>query len=152
LKILQQTTTPTVADDETPWDPYAEDMKRGVIMKIAELKFKYQSFSDHLTDDAKEIKVKLMSKIKECDMAPFYLVCSKEFGWNDMSESDLKEMQQRNADKIKTFDDKIVDAKENLGDNDVLDALMGKADYIFSIGDKDATVNAYLETKKKVIC
>ena len=58
---------------------------------------------------------------------------------------------ERIAAKVVECDAKHKDAVENLGENEVQDALIEKAQYLFSVGDKDATVAAYEEANKKVM-
>ena len=56
----------------------------------------------------------------------------------------------RIAVKVGECEAKHKDAVDNLGENEMQDALIEKAEYLFSVGDKTATVEAYVEAKKKV--
>lgn len=40
-------------------------------------------------------------------------------------------------------------SQENLGETEVRDALLAKAEYLASIGDKDAAVAAFTQTEEK---
>lgn len=45
-------------------------------------------------------------------------------------------MQTANETELKAFDDKVEDAQQNMGETEVNEALLGKADYYAAIGDK----------------
>ena len=61
----------------------------------------------------------------------------------------LAAMQEKNAARLKELDDKTKDAEENLGETEVRDALVAKADYYAAIGDKEAAVAAYKTAEAK---
>eukprot|EP00955_Chlamydomonas_euryale_P053058 355364-Chlamydomonas_euryale.AAC.3 len=44
---------------------------------------------------------------------------------------------------MEELESKIKDAEENLGEQEVRDALLAKADYLASVGDKDAATAAF---------
>merc|ERR1719330_1145370 len=48
-------------------------------------------------------------------------------------------------------EEKIQDAKENLGDMEVRDALIAKAEFFNRIGDKDAAIQAYQDAYEKTV-
>merc|ERR1711998_535769 len=50
--------------------------------------------------------------------------------------------------EIKATEEKLADAKENLGDMEVRDFLLEKADCLARVGDKEAALEAYDETMK----
>ena len=121
-------------------------------MKIAELRFQLQVAAkgrtqDDLDIDATAVKSQLLSLLKENDMASYWESCAAQFNWGHV---DVSSMKAKNEAKLKEFDATIQDAVENLGENDVIDGLLAKADYLFKVGDKDATVAAYLAAKDKV--
>lgn len=82
------------------------------------------------------------------DLSPIYEYFSAQFGW-DVDDLRLTGMKQRNAEKMKELDEKIKDAEENLGETDVRDACLAKADYYASIGDRKNAVEAYKLTEEK---
>merc|ERR1712039_293882 len=49
------------------------------------------------------------------------------------------------------IEEKITDAKENLGDMEVRDALIAKAEFFNRIGDKDAAIQAYQDAFEKTV-
>merc|ERR1719382_2243663 len=49
------------------------------------------------------------------------------------------------------IEEKIQDAKENLGDTEVRDGLIAKADFFNRVGDKDAAIQAYQDAYEKTV-
>lgn len=66
-----------------------------------------------------------------------------------MDAAKLAAMKEKNAAKLKELDEKVKDAEENLGETEVRDALLAKADYLAQIGDKAGAVAAYKVTEGK---
>eukprot|EP00913_Durusdinium_trenchii_P027546 g25836.t1 len=52
-------------------------------------------------------------------------------------------MKKQNEEEEAKLDEKIKDAKENLGDIEIRDALLAKAGFFNRIGDKDQAVKGY---------
>lgn len=98
--------------------------------------------------DQVKLKAELLDYVFEKDLAPVYEHLCSEFGW-DMDDMRLQSMKEKNAEKIKEFEEKIKDAEENLGETDVRDACLAKADYFASIGDRAKAVEAYDTTEGK---
>lgn len=82
------------------------------------------------------------------DLAPIYLSLCSDLGWT-VDPAKLAAMQTKNTARLVGLEAKITDAQENLGETEVKDALLAKADYLASIGDKDAAVKAYKEAEGK---
>merc|ERR1712070_828802 len=57
-------------------------------------------------------------------------------------------MEAANEAEAKTISEKLADAKENLGDMEVRDFLLERAEMLSRIGDKEAALEAYDETMK----
>ena len=68
-------------------------------------------------------------------MTPFYEQLVTEFKWKT-DEALLKTLKAANAAELKKLDDKLEDAQTNLGETDVSDALIAKAQFYARIGDK----------------
>ncbi len=66
-----------------------------------------------------------------------------------MDQAKLAEMRSKNTAKLTELEDKIKDAEENMGETEVRDALHAKADYLASIGDREAAIKAYAATEAK---
>merc|ERR1719378_1570072 len=60
-------------------------------------------------------------------------------------------MKKQNDADLSKIEEKIKDAKENLGDMKVRDALIAKAELFNRIGDKDAAIEAYQVAFEKTV-
>merc|ERR1719378_1143155 len=60
-------------------------------------------------------------------------------------------MKKQNDADLSKIEEKIKDAKENLGDMKVRDALIAKAELFNRIGDKDAAIQAYQDAFEKTV-
>ncbi|KAJ3087509.1 26S proteasome non-ATPase regulatory subunit 6, partial [Quaeritorhiza haematococci] len=99
-----------------------------------------------LTDGPAELRkeafIKLVEGVKTDEMAPFYrLVCTDTNTEPDAAL--LSQMVAANEAELKRLDDKIEDAEKNLGETDISDALIAKAQYLAKIGEKDKALSAY---------
>jgi 26S proteasome regulatory subunit N7 len=71
------------------------------------------------------------------DMYPYYTHLVDHEGTYFKRDANIEnELRQQNEEKIKELDDKIKDAEENFGENEVREALLAKAEYFHKIGDK----------------
>ena len=68
-------------------------------------------------------------------MAPFYEHVSSELKW-PVDNAHLQKMKEENTREIEELDSKIKDAEENLGELEIRDAYLNKAEYYVNIGDK----------------
>ncbi len=75
-------------------------------------------------------------------MAPFYESLCKELGWKSDTAL-LKKMKEENESQLKKLDETLQDAEQNLGETEVRDALLAKAEYLSKIGDKVGSVNDF---------
>ena len=67
-------------------------------------------------------------------MAPFYEDLCKDLGWT--KDSSLAEkLSTANKAKLAEMDAAIVDAEENLGEMEVREANLKRAEYLSKIGD-----------------
>lgn len=69
------------------------------------------------------------------DMAPYYEGLCKDLKWqldNDL----LSKMKKTNEEELKRLDDVLEDAEKNLGESEIRDAMMARAEYLIRIGDK----------------
>ncbi|KAL3853217.1 hypothetical protein ACJMK2_016774 [Sinanodonta woodiana] len=105
--------------------------------------------TDRYRKDA-EIKKSLMDAIKEDNMAPFYEEVCKELEWK-VDESLLKKMKENNATELKRLDDAIEDAEKNLGETEIREFMLKKAEYLCRIGDKDACLSQFRKTQEKTV-
>lgn len=68
-------------------------------------------------------------------MAPYYEGLCKELKWQLDSEL-LSKMKKANEEELKRLDDVLEDAEKSLGESEIRDAMMAKAEYLIRIGDK----------------
>lgn len=69
------------------------------------------------------------------DMAPYYEEVCKEFGW-PCDSGLVKKMKDSNTAELKRLDDAIEDAEKNLGESEIREFMLKKAEYLCKIGDK----------------
>ena len=74
-------------------------------------------------------------------MAPFYKLVAAELKWS-VDASLLKTLTEANELKLKQLDEKIADAEANLGETEITDSLIAKAEYLAKIGEKVNKWNA----------
>ena len=68
-------------------------------------------------------------------MAPFYQSLCSEAG-RPADPALLSKLQEANVSELARLEEALKDARENLGDTEVRDALLAKAEYLTKIGDK----------------
>lgn len=69
------------------------------------------------------------------DMAPYYEALCKSLDWQ-LDVDLLSKMKKANEEELKRLDDELEDAEKNLGESEIRDAMMAKAEYLCQIGDK----------------
>lgn len=78
-------------------------------------------------------------------MAPYYECLCKDLNWQ-LDVELLNKMKKANEEELKRLDDVLEDAEKNLGESEIRDAMMAKAEYLIRIGDKvrnQSTQNIY---------
>lgn len=68
-------------------------------------------------------------------MAPFYEEVCRDLSWK-VDEKLQQTMKAANEEKLKQLDEAIEDAEKNLGETEIRDSLLSKAEYLCRIGDK----------------
>lgn len=68
-------------------------------------------------------------------MAPYYEGLCKDLKWQ-LDGDLLNKMKKANEEELKRLDDVLEDAEKNLGESEIRDAMMAKAEYLIRIGDK----------------
>lgn len=94
------------------------------------------------------VKEKLMAGIIVDNMTPFYQECCKDLGWS-VDNSLLAKMKASNEEKLKTLDSKIEDAEKNLGETEIRESNLEKAEYLSLIGSKDLALEQFRKTYEK---
>jgi len=68
-------------------------------------------------------------------MAPFYELVCKDLGWS-VDQALLQKMKSNNAEKLSQLNATIEDAEQNLGEMEVRESNLRKAEFLCRIGDK----------------
>jgi 26S proteasome regulatory subunit N7 len=68
-------------------------------------------------------------------MAPFYELICEEYGW-PVDNALLEQMKKENEEAHKKIDERLKDAEENLGETEISDTLLVRAEHFAKIGDK----------------
>lgn len=122
-----------------------ESLAKNPNLDLAQLKFTLMTSGTNQT-----LATKLLEEIKANNMAPFYRECIRDLNWPEDSNL-MAQMRAANEAKLKELDEKIEDAEKNLGETDVRDALQAKAEYLSSIGDRDAALAQLKATFDKTV-
>ncbi|ENN76580.1 26S proteasome non-ATPase regulatory subunit 6 [Dendroctonus ponderosae] len=98
----------------------------------------------------KSVHAKITEAIKKDDMAPWYELICQDADWK-MDEKFLKILKAKNEEQLKKLNDAIEDAEKNLGEMEVREAYLRKAEYYSRIGDKDNAVSTFRQTYDKTV-
>uniref|UniRef100_A0A7S3F1D2 PCI domain-containing protein n=1 Tax=Haptolina ericina TaxID=156174 RepID=A0A7S3F1D2_9EUKA len=112
-------------------------------MDIAQLKF-----VSKMGDE--QAKAKLLTMIKDREMAPFYKSTCEELGW-PLDQALLTAMEAANAAEMEKLAAKLADAETNEGETEVREALLARTDFLVRIGENAKAVAAHDETYKKTV-
>lgn len=124
-----------------------EGLAKNPNLELAQWKFLLGT--DRYKNDS-DLKNKILSAIKLDNMAPFYEELCKELNWN-CDESLLKQMKDVNSSELKKLDDSIKDAEDNLGETEVREFMLKKAEYLCKIGDKEGSLSQFRKTQEKTV-
>ncbi|KAG0378118.1 26S proteasome non-ATPase regulatory subunit 6 [Mortierella sp. AD032] len=97
-----------------------------------------------------EAKEAILKKIKEDHMAPFYELICEEQGW-PVDAALLESMKKENEEALKKLDERLKDAEENLGETEISDTLLARAEHLAKIGDKEKSLTAYRVAFEKTV-
>jgi len=125
-------------------------MEEEGLTRIPDLKTAQWIFTLKSNPNDSDLKNKLMEELKRLEAAPLYEYVCKELQWT----ADAKLMdtfKEKNKEKLAALDVAINDAKENLGESEVREALLKKAEFLAQIGDKEATIEAVRQTNEKTV-
>jgi len=97
------------------------------------------------------LRKELLDTVKEHAMLPYYEkhLCPSPLGQAD--EALKVAMKKANEEELAKIEAKTEDARENLGDVEVRDGLLAKADFYNRIGDKDLALEAYKVAFEKTV-
>jgi len=97
-----------------------------------------------------KLKDELMEEIKKNDMVAFYEETVQELGWTK-DEALIKTMKAKNEEKMKQLDEAIADAEKNLGETEIRDCMLAKAEFLCRIGDKENALTEFRKTYEKTV-
>jgi len=96
------------------------------------------------------ISKNLMEVIEADDMTPFYEEVCRDLGWK-VDDALLARMKAANDGEIRRLDEAIEDAEKNLGETEVREFMLKKAEYYSKIGDKDNALSQFRVTLEKTV-
>jgi len=123
-----------------------EALEKNPNLDLAQIKFLLQ----HHDPNNQKLKQDLLDAINKEDMAPFYEECCRDLGW-PVENKLMEKLKQANAAEIKRLDGVIEDAEKNLGEMEVREANLRKAEYLSRIGDKEASLTQFRKTYEKSV-
>jgi 26S proteasome regulatory subunit N7 len=83
-------------------------------------------------------------------MAPFYAFLCETYSW-PVDDALITKMKAANAAQMATLEETIKDADENLGETEIREGYLAKAEYLCTIGDKEGAVAAFKVAKEKAV-
>lgn len=86
--------------------------------------------------------------LRDNNMSGVYEFFCTNLGWQ-IDQAALDTMKAQNTEHIAKLDEKITESEKNMGDEEVRDAMLEKADYLANIGDKEKAWEAYEAVEKK---
>eukprot|EP01127_Copromyxa_protea_P003267 TRINITY_DN13106_c0_g1_i1.p1 TRINITY_DN13106_c0_g1~~TRINITY_DN13106_c0_g1_i1.p1 ORF type:complete len:396 (-),score=111.89 TRINITY_DN13106_c0_g1_i1:96-1253(-) len=101
-------------------------------------------------DGKEEVKKQLLDAVLENKMVKFYEELCAQFHW-DVDNAWVQESNKTNEETLKQLDEKIEDAVKNLGETEVRESNLAKAEFLLKIGDKVAAESAYRVTTEKTV-
>ena len=107
-----------------------------------------QKMYDHERARDDESREAVLAIVRKREMATTMEELCERFGWT-RDEGAVKRMREANERRLREIDAKIEDAKENLGDVEVRDAMYERARFYASVGECEKACEAYEETEEK---
>ncbi|KAI9916994.1 hypothetical protein PsorP6_017993 [Peronosclerospora sorghi] len=113
-------------------------------MELSHLYFVLQhAFATHGTiDEHCAAKKQVLELIERHAMTPFYRRVCREFHWPVDPALEAR-MEAQNALELARLDARVADAEQNLGEIEVLEAMLAKARMYSRIGEKDKALEAF---------
>ena len=91
-----------------------------------------------------------MSELTKLEAGCLYEQCCRDLKWTPDTKL-LNTFKSKNKESLAALDVGINDAEENLGESEVREALLKKAEFLAQIGDKEAAVEAVRKTNEKTV-
>jgi len=129
--------------------PY-EVMEEEGLTKIPDLKLSQWIFTLKSQPQDSETKAQLVAELTRLEAGCLYEQCCRDLKWT-MDNKLLNTFKTKNKESLAKLDAGINDAEENLGESEVREALLKKAEFLAQIGDKEAAVEAVRKTNEKTV-
>ncbi|RWS30570.1 26S proteasome non-ATPase regulatory subunit 6-like protein [Leptotrombidium deliense] len=100
--------------------------------------------------DNKQIKADLLNAIKADNMTPFYEQVCEDLHWT-VDNQLLAQMKAKNEARLNELNANIEDAEKNLGEMEVRESNLAKAEYLSLIGDKEQALLSLRKTYEKTV-
>jgi len=124
-----------------------QGLEKNPDLHLAQLKFRL-GLNDFKND--KDMTEELTKAIEKDNMAKFYEECCHDLGWK-MDKSMLERMKKENETQLKTLNEAIDEAETSMGETEIREANLKKAEYLSRIGDKEEAVKAFTKTYDKTV-
>lgn len=100
-----------------------------------------------------QIQQQIKEAIEKDNMTGFhsFLMSEPHLGWKSLPADVLARMEKANAEKLAQLESTLEDAIANLGETEVREALLAKADFFCRTGQKELAIPAYQETLAKTV-
>lgn len=124
-----------------------EGLAKNPNLELAQWKFLLGT-ENHKNDS--RIKKDLMEAIEADDMSIFYDEVCRDLGWK-VDDALVARMKAANEGEIRRLDEAIEDAEKNLGETEVREFMLKKAEYYSKIGDKENALSQFRLTLEKTV-
>ncbi|XP_063593657.1 26S proteasome non-ATPase regulatory subunit 6-like [Penaeus indicus] len=124
-----------------------QGLEKNPDLNLAQLKFSL-TLSDFKNDS--KMKEELMQAIQKDNMAPFYEECCRDLGWQ-LDSGMLERMKKENEEELRKMNEAIEEAETSMGETEIREANLKKAEYLSRIGDKEEAVKAFAKTYDKTV-
>jgi len=106
--------------------------------------------SNEIAPNKDELRGNLLEAIKKENMVPFYRSICEDLKW-PQDAALVEQMSKINEEKLKQLEATLKDAIENLGESEVREAMLAKANHYTRIGDKENAVTQFRLTEEKTV-
>lgn len=121
--------------------------KQDLLLELAHKKFLCQERNVPGVD-VQALKKELLDTVLAGGLLAIYEHLAGKLGWQ-ADPAVLASISEKNTALLAGLENKIKDAEENLGETEVRDALLEKAEFLRGIGDKEAAISAYQVVEEK---
>uniref|UniRef100_A0A061SAG0 26S proteasome regulatory subunit RPN7 n=1 Tax=Tetraselmis sp. GSL018 TaxID=582737 RepID=A0A061SAG0_9CHLO len=118
-------------------------------LELARKRFLYKA-TEVADVDRESLKTEILNDVTKNDLSHLYKFVCNEFGW-EVDEALYSRMTEANDKHLEELSAKIKDAEENLGESEVREAMLARANFLAKIGDKDGAMEAFKATEEKTV-